>query len=151
MHAGQDHWGLRMAYLSDCDWDIFVSYAHDDKPKIGPAANWIVKFVEGLAVELNRYTGVHFNIYFDQNAQRFNEEIGGILDKVRRSAIFLMIGSPNFLQSSWCRNEIRTFRESVDDTSRIFIAEIMGLRGRAYPVEVPNNLQARFWENEGGA
>ncbi|HMJ92668.1 MAG TPA: toll/interleukin-1 receptor domain-containing protein [Allosphingosinicella sp.] len=139
-----------MAYLSDCDWDIFVSYAHDDKPKVGPAAKWIVRFKEALAVELNRYTGEHFNIYFDEDAQRFDDEIENILAKVRKSGIFLMIGSPNFVASPWCRNEIRTFREEIGDPSRIFIAEIMALRGRDYPVDVPNNLQARFWTREDG-
>src|SRR5688572_32352559 len=100
MHAGRDVWGLRMAYLSDCDWDIFISYAHDDKPRVGPAAKWIARFKEALAVELNRYAGEHFNIYFDEDAQRFDDEIENILAKVRKSGIFLMIGSPNFVASS---------------------------------------------------
>lgn len=139
-----------MAYLADCDWDIFVSYAHDDKPRVGAAAKWIPRFKEALAVELNRYTGEHFSIYFDEDAQRFDDEIENILKKVRRSGIFLMIGSPNFVASAWCRNEIRTFRETVGDPSRIFIAEIMALRGRDYPVDVPNNLQARFWTRDDG-
>ena len=135
-----------MAYLPDYKWDIFISYAHADKPEVGPDANWISNFKELLKVALNRISGEQFGIYFDEHTQRYDTRIDDIPDDVRQSAIFLMIGSNNYVKSTWCAKEVKAFAEEFRDTKRMFVAELVRLRSDlAYPVEVPNNLRVRFW------
>jgi hypothetical protein len=139
-----------MAFVPGHKWDVFISYAHKDRPSVGPTANWIFQFKEQLEVALNQASGEDFEIYFDETGQQLNAEIDDIPNDVAESAVLLLIGSNNYVKSSWCCKEVKTFRDKFDDTGRIFIAELMKLReDLQYPAEVPNNLRAKFWfDNE---
>lgn len=141
-----------MPYVPGFEWDVFISYAHDDKQGDSEDAQWINWFKANLAARLNLISGEQFTIYYDAHAQRFNEPIKDILAKVAKSSIFVIIGSPNYVASTWCRKEVQHFRETFDDISeRTFITEIMRLpASRSYPTDVPANLRALFWYQKDG-
>lgn len=135
-----------MAYVPNCKWDVFISYAHRDIADIDSAANWIASFEKLLKQELGTASGERFDVFFDGRSLALNHEIDEIPDDVTESAILLMIGSNNYVKSDWCCKEAKTFIERFEDPRRVFIAEYMGLRENlSYPVFVPNNRRIQFW------
>ena len=133
---------------ADYDWDIFISYAHDDKPK-GAASNWIEKFKQQLEFQIKTLSGSKYDrIYYDKDTQTYNARVKSILQKVGRSKVLLIIGSPNWVNSRWCQDEAATFIRHHGGAAEIFVAEMMGLRDGRYPVEISELLQARFWQKD---
>ena len=138
-----------MATRSDHEWDLFISYARADKYP-DPRSDWISKFKEKLSHEIEGATGRRLAIFFDETSQRFNEPLTSILDKVRRSRIFLAIGSPNYVGSDWCLNEARAFHERNADVARTFVAELRQMQDEnPYPEPLAGLLHARFWYLDG--
>jgi hypothetical protein len=135
-----------MAYVPKCKWDVFISYAHGDFADLDSPAGWIASFEKLLKQELNTASGERFDIYLDKRSQPLNHEIDEIPADVSESAVFLMIGSNNYVKSDWCWKEAKTFIDRFDDRRRVYIAEFMRLReDLAYPVFVPNNRRIPFW------
>jgi hypothetical protein len=133
---------------ADYDYDVFISYAHDDKPQ-GGGSNWILRFKQQLTYQINSLTGTKYNrIYFDEDVQTYNARVKSILHKVTRSKVLLIIGSPNWANSRWCQDEAEAFVRHHGDSAQIFVAEMMGLRDGRYPAAVSELLQARFWQKD---
>ena len=66
---------------ADYDWDISISYAHDDKPK-GATSNWIEKFKQQLEFQIKTLSGSKYDRIYYQQTQTYNARIKSILQKV---------------------------------------------------------------------
>ncbi|HVQ09871.1 MAG TPA: toll/interleukin-1 receptor domain-containing protein [Allosphingosinicella sp.] len=136
-----------MAYLPNYSWDIFISYAHDDNSNVGPSRNWITKFYERLVPAIQSGVMEKLSVFFDWREQKTYNTIESILTEVQRSAIFVIIGSSNWVRSNWCQRELDTFLTHRSDTTRVFLAELDPPRGEfSYPKSVPDNLRLEFWK-----
>lgn len=139
-----------MAFVPYCEYDIFVSYARvDDEPAPGVEKGWVTTLVEGLRKELARKLGRSdsCSLWMDHQLSRHVQITPEITDTLQRTAILLVILSPGYIASEWCKRERCTFldmvRERVRSGSRVFIVEFDKVAER--PQEFEGLLGYRFW------
>lgn len=117
-----------MAYLSDRNHDVFISYAHDDD-----RIDWVKDFalmLEGelgcqLKIKENQYEKVPVKVWKDSNLPQQGNLSERLEKEIRESAIFLIIMSESYLLSNWCMKEGIMFANSLKGKShlKIFIIE----------------------------
>jgi hypothetical protein len=125
-----------MAYVPGYEYDVFVSYAHvDDR-------DWVLRFVDRLATDLKRLLSPEVTVWIDNQNLRastdFNPEIQRAIE---RSATFLLLPSPNYMQSPYCvRKECQIHLETTIRNRRPrfnadeFINELFAFRCPILPI-----------------
>jgi hypothetical protein len=121
-----------MSFVSDFEFDIFVSYAHvDNLTAAGNSKGWVVQFQQHLEIQLWKRVGrtESVKIWWDpalDGNQLFDKTIQ---NRVQGSALFLALTSAGYLASDYCGQELRCFHQkahgeryglSVGDRLRIF-------------------------------
>ena len=137
--------------FSGYDYDLFVSYAHADDIATDSQGGWVTHFVRQLEPYLRR-RGVPetLRIFFDSRATGGNSHLPELLSAVRRSALFLAVGSPSYAVRDWPRQELDAFVENVSDPSRLFMIECLPLSdGDRYPPPLDRHIPVRFWKASG--
>jgi uncharacterized protein len=108
-----------MAYAPGFDYDIFVSFSHQDnapRPWQAPEhPGWVEQFVRYLEWWLGQRRGlIGLRVWFDKKrltgATDFDARIRGDL---ARTALFLVIHSRNYRASDYCRKELAWFVEAA--------------------------------------
>lgn len=102
-----------MAYTPGVLHDVFVSYARRSN-----RSGWVTQFKDGLEDRLKSTMGGRDerepNVWMDSRLEPgadFHEEIQ---EKLRKTAIFIAVVSPNYVQSSECMDlELRFFQENT--------------------------------------
>jgi len=126
--------------------DVFVSYARVDNEHL-PGANkgWVTTLVDGLKIFLGQRLG-HPNAYslWMDSGLRGNEPVTSVVvEQLENSAILLVILSPGYLVSSWCRDELSLFLNKVSKGSeRVFIVERDDVQ---CPDELSDSRGYKFW------
>jgi hypothetical protein len=124
-----------MPFLTKYKNDVFISYAHlDNEPTLlvnGKQCGWIDVLVEKLARELRQRLGSkQVKVYLDDNDVAGNYPLTPqLIEAVRSSALLLMIVSPGYLGSEWCKRERDTFLTDVRD--RVAQGSVFALFARA--------------------
>jgi len=100
-----------MAQSPGYDHDIFISYAHNDNYGFGGRPGWVDVFEDWLYNWLHKRRGLaDLRIWRDKKRMHgntvFDDAIQNALDS---SALFLALTSRNYLQSDYCRKELRRF------------------------------------------
>jgi hypothetical protein len=117
-----------MSYVPGYDFDFFISYASvDNDPVPSSKLGWVDTLVgiltsgSGLAGKLGRREA--FNYWLDKQQLRGNHEADNhIPEQVRRSAVLVVVLSPGYLASTFCRLELDTFLQSIGGASeRLFV------------------------------
>ncbi|MEM7425249.1 MAG: toll/interleukin-1 receptor domain-containing protein [Pseudomonadota bacterium] len=118
-----------MGYLPDRDFDVFISYAHDDDG----ASGWVSDFSTFLADELGKQLRVREGlseapavaIWKDHKLPRHGALEKRLADAVSGASTLIVVMSPYYLNSRWCRKEGEAFVRSLQDEAdmRIFIVE----------------------------
>ncbi|MBI1196562.1 MAG: hypothetical protein GC203_01715 [Phenylobacterium sp.] len=137
-----------MSYSDDYDYELFVSYAQRDNGReIGRPVTQIVERVEGhLRARLGWQNPPR--IFFDQfDGEITAPRLEDILKAVGRSAVFLAIGSPNYIVRQWPLAELKLFAELPDASKRLVCAEVLPLDPDAggYPSPLNELRQVWFW------
>ncbi|HTW66083.1 MAG TPA: protein kinase [Bryobacteraceae bacterium] len=143
-----------MAITPGFDYDLFVSYAHADDVAADGRGGWIPQFVQQLesAVRQRVRNADALKVYVDSRATGANYHLPELLTAVRKSALFLAIGSPNYADRSWPRQELQAFVEqwAAPDFSRLFLIECLPLsEGEFYPSPLDNHKRVAFWKEDG--
>src|SRR5262249_35117756 len=109
-----------MAYLAPhFEYDVFVSYSRGDPARMGdsPLMRWTSSLIRAVKQDTQRG-----DIEFDKLHIWHDEEIdptAGLTDELRRivksSGILMIIMSPRYLTSAWCKDELGWFREQIRD------------------------------------
>ena len=88
------------------EYDIFVSYSHDDNHAADERQpGWITQFCKDLEAYSKKVTGTNFVVWSDHRIDRsgpFDQQLNTYVDK---SAVLLVINSPSYLNSVWCKHE----------------------------------------------
>ena len=111
-------------------YDIFVSYSSIDNEQ-----GWVADFVKNLKSSLSQHMGVRDpnRVWWDQERVDSLEELTPqIKDRVSRSQVLLVLLSPGYLNSKWCRMERETFFEAHSKAlaqKRVQLVDL-GLLGR---------------------
>jgi hypothetical protein len=118
-----------MAYVPKYEHDVFVSYAHvDDEPEPGETKGWVTTLVSCLKTKLAQKLGRSdaFSLWMDHELlghAGVSQQITGALE---RTATLVVILSPGYIASSWCRREAGAFlshlaRRRESSSSQIFV------------------------------
>lgn len=148
-------------FVPGYDHDIFVSYAHvDDQalPEIGQG--WVTTLVSGVRTLLAQKLGRDeaYSLWMDPQMAGnvpITTQITGMLQK---SATMLVVLSPGYVESTWCKREADTFwaavQEHLDSGGRVFVVErtiteigrpqqFNDLRGYKFWVKEPTRKEPR--------
>ena len=133
-----------MGLIDGFEYDIFISYAHDDN--LGylvndPAEGWVLDFAKRLKEDLSRQlkreigkANRKLEIFWDKDSLQQGEPLDWELnDHVENSAIFCIFMSQNYLESAWCRQELDWFLKTMDRRKDRLIRQHAG---RLWPVIV---------------
>lgn len=138
-----------MDYAEDIKHDVFVSYAHsDDIPE-----RWVTTLVrnlqESLASRLGRADA--YSIWMDRNLIPSHPIPNAITENLERSSTLLVVLSPAYLNSEWCRREANHFLETIRRThtsdQRVFIVEMRPTERSQWPAEFRDLVSLPLWEH----
>ena len=107
-----------MAYLAPhSTHDVFVSYSHGDPRGVGdsPLRRWTVRLVRELEDEI-RSVDPEFDdldVWCDENVDPTAKLTVELRERVKSSGILMVVVSPRYLSSSWCKDELNWFREQL--------------------------------------
>lgn len=149
-----------MAFVPGCEHDVFVSYAHiDNEPLSGAQQGWVSTFVRDVESVVRRKLfdrPKDFDVWVDHELAGNRPFSADIQRAVGNTATLLVIMSPAYLASDWCRREREVFRSQVQDKvragTRVFVVELDRIdeRGRV-PAEFADLLPYRLWIEDGPA
>jgi hypothetical protein len=131
-----------MAFLRPYfEYDVFVSYSHGARrgDAAAPLRDWTLELIRRLETDVRLIdTGFDdLHIWRDEQIDptiHLTEELRG---KVKSSGILLIVMSPRYLASSWCRDELDWFRQQVQDRERdqgrVFVVRAVPSEETAWP------------------
>jgi hypothetical protein len=112
--------------------DIFISYAWaDNEPPIGSVRpkeeRWVWMFEAALSQALGR-KGVKRKVWIDRREVKANEHVLPLLEReLIASQLLLVLMSPSWTASQWCRRELEAFLSHHPDEghrSEVFVIEL---------------------------
>jgi hypothetical protein len=126
--------------------DLFVSYAHEQDPK------WVSLLVQQLEYRVSTLLGEAPRFYFDPFMEQGVFTQSNSIDAVRGSRLLLVILTPRYLASAWCRMELETFLDAGGDTAehRIFIVEAERIEREQWPAPLRDKESIAFWAEDAG-
>jgi TIR domain len=144
-----------MAFVPGYKHDIFVSYAHVDDVPLVDTRGWVSTFVGCLrtllAMRLGRADA--YSIWMDRSLLGNEPFSDALLQNINESAALIIILSPAYLQSEWCRKERNAFLETIRNKSnadnRVFVVETLPTERKTWPEEFKNLLGYPFWKFSG--
>jgi hypothetical protein len=111
-----------MGLIPGFEYDIFVSYAHADDLRDVTDPGWVGALCDKLRAALRnelkgliRHQGRSIEVFWDYSLDRGQPLSEELKEKVRSSAIFLIILSDDYLHSGWCASEAKWFAEVVKE------------------------------------
>lgn len=147
-----------MAYLPQFGDDIFISYAHVDDEAVSEfGQEWVTDTVRCLKTELARKLGRNdaYSLWVDHDLLRSHRVTPQILDRVRQSAVLVVMLSPGYIASDWCRQEREAFfaARRDEDAHNVFVVEIDQVDDFDRPADLADFSPFRFWAKSprGGA
>src|SRR3954452_19159191 len=98
--------------------DIFLSYAHvDDEPDptLPDRPGWVTTLVRGLEKRLAKKLGRvdSYDLWRDAKLSGNAVLTPEILGKVGEAAVLVLVLSPAYLASEWCRREMAAFHQEI--------------------------------------
>ena len=141
-------------FLPDYRYDIFLSYAHVDDWVSNNPPGWVTTFrnrLEGRLVQLlGKRDAVEIWMDHDMNyADGVTDQIMRVLDD---TAILLVVLSPGYAASEWCKKEKNKFLESAASRSgtQIMIVERERYEDDRDPTLelIPDRKKFEFWQRD---
>jgi len=142
-----------MAFVHGFENDVFISYAHADNEVDALGDAWVHQLQQNLRIALKQRLGRgdELAIYFDARRLQGNHPLDEILDSVRKSAVFLAVGSPSYVNRQWTRDELAAFTSASDDPGRLFGIERLPLDpGERFPDPLHDYFRISFWQRDQG-
>lgn len=135
-----------MAFVPGAKNDVFISYAHFDNEGGATGERWVSDFVQRLEGALKQRLGCPVDIYFDTRSLEGHTVLSEILENVRRSAVFVPILSPSYVNRQWTRDELEAFVAAEALNRIIFTIERLPLElEEEYPHALRERKRSQFW------
>lgn len=121
--------------------DVFVSYSHGVRGRENdePLKDWTLELIHRLETDI-RAIDVEFDdlvIWRDEHLDPTVYLSDEIRSKVEGSGILMIVMSPRYLASSWCKDELEWFRQQVQDRARdhgrVFVIRALRTDERSWP------------------
>jgi TIR domain len=145
-----------MGFLSNFDEDVFISYAHNDDDVFAPEPwGWVTRLHQDLEQRVRNYLGADVRFWRDCEIRNNDDFTNKILKRLTRTASFLSVLSPSFLQRDWCKRELDAFTGNAEmqmgvlvdnERSRIFKVEKTPVERSALPPAMQGTKTYRFYE-----
>jgi hypothetical protein len=115
----------------DFEKHLFISYAHiDNQPLTPEEVGWITRFHAALQVIVEQHLGRKAEIWRD-NKLRGNDVFGDeILAQFPKTALFLSVLTPRYVQSEWCTRELGEFCSAAERSGGV----VVGNKSRVFKV-----------------
>lgn len=150
-----------MAYVDGFEYDIFISYAHlDNETAFEDEPGWVELFYKDLDLSLGQRYGranavkiwwddrrLEGNTFFDQSIQ----------ESIEKSAIMLCLMSPGYLESEYCKKEMKLFHAKaqqeppglkVGHRSRLLNVLLYNIPYNRWPLELSGTSGFPFYNAE---
>src|SRR5262245_40024767 len=115
-----------MAYVRGFKYDIFISYAHADDAADPQGVKWVSDFQVFLKRAVTQHLGGHEpGVFFDALDLHPNQAIQDVLANACRSAVFLPVISPSYVNREWPLDELTAFCEAAAGPGHIFAVELI--------------------------
>jgi TIR domain len=154
--TGRNRGAREMAYLPNFDEDVFISYAHnDDDVFTGEQWGWVSRLHQDLEQRVRNYLGTDVRFWRDCDIRNNDDFSKKIFNRLMRTATFLSVLSPSFLQREWCKRELESFTGHAESSigilvdeerSRIFKVEKMPIERSALPPTMQGTKSYRFYQ-----
>ncbi|HEX8734117.1 MAG TPA: toll/interleukin-1 receptor domain-containing protein, partial [Pyrinomonadaceae bacterium] len=143
------------------EYDVFISYAHrDNQPLLEEASDrgWVSNFDEILSKFLTRELGRDARIWRDRNNRPGDFFGDKIKENLLKSKSFVLVLSPSYVNSDWCRKELDTYLAErkpirIEDKSCIFPVITKPVEQTQIPPKwqgfLKDVLAAEFFKREG--
>jgi hypothetical protein len=133
--------------------DLFLSYAHaDDAAYDGMADGWVTIFFENLRRRLGERGCGWATLWKDHEQVLGNAPLAGQLnDTLAQASTLVIVISPSYLTSEWCRREREAFLQAVERKvvradSCLFVVEIDELDRQTWPAPLRDLPGYKFWD-----
>jgi hypothetical protein len=111
--------------------NLFISYAHiDNQPLNQGDKGWITRFHEALGAILSMRIGRSAKIWRDEKLRGSDVFSSEIVVQFQQSAALMSIVTPSYLNSDWCKRELREFCEAAQHTGGL----VIGNKSRVFKV-----------------
>jgi TIR domain-containing protein len=112
-----------MAFLlPHFEYDAFVSYSHGSigRESDAPLRDWTLDLINRLETDI-RAVDTEFDDLFIWRDESIDPTIAltdELRGKVKSSGVLLIVMSPRYLNSSWCKDELEWFRQQIQERER---------------------------------
>ena len=147
-----------MTHIPGYQYDIFISYAHDDNVVLEGDVGWVTQFESSLRNWLTKLRSYNnLSIWFDRELNGNTLFDRKIKECVEHSALFFIIHSSNYQQSKYCEKELDCFLQynqryrdgiHIDHESRIFSLLIANINHDHWPKTLSSVPGFRFHDAE---
>ena len=136
---------------------VFISYAHIDNEHFsGTSSGWIDLLHERLEIRLAQLLGKSPTIWRDRKLAGNDVFNDTIVIELSRTAIFLSVLTPRYVQSSSCRSELQDFFRlagqtggvRLNDKHRVFKVAKTYVPLRDHPPQLQELLGYEFYERD---
>ncbi len=131
-----------MAFLRPYfEYDVFVSYSHGVRPgdADAPLKDWTLELIRKLETDI-RLVDTEFrdlHIWRDQQIDPTIQLTDELRAKVSHSGILMIVMSPTYITSAWCKDELEWFKQQVEnrgrDQGRVFVIRAIGTDETRWP------------------
>lgn len=134
-----------MSTTIPADYDVFLSYAHADNK-----TSWVQSVYELLEIKVSEKLGRQARIFFDPQMEIGDRVTKKLVESVKSSGILLIILSPSYLASEWCKRELDQFLAHRKSTERnIFVIEADKVPREEWPAELADLETREMWDTAG--
>ncbi len=99
------------------DYDVFISYSHGDPRGIGrtPLATWTHSLIDELKGDIQSTSTEfdHLAVWDDREADPTLRLTPMLKENVSSSALLVIVMSPRYLGSTWCKDELTWFEQEL--------------------------------------
>ena len=121
-----------MAYLSEFEGDIFISYArYDDEQLKKGEDGWVSHLHRALETLLRRRLGADPQIWRDVGLAGNEFLWDKLANQISKAAVLVSVVSPRYLKSDWCLREVQEFCRVADDHGGLRVDEAINRRPHA--------------------
>lgn len=99
-----------MGYIDGFEYDLFISYAHNDNHPIGVDSGWVDQFHQQLENWLKYRRGLtQLKVWRDKDLDGNTDFNLAIKNRIKESVLFLVLNSHNYVNSEYCNKELNWF------------------------------------------
>jgi hypothetical protein len=130
-----------VTYVPGFAHDIFVSYAHGPPQsgrRVDLMSDWTHSFVDDLQSQLDVLLGTkdqkrRVSIFIDRALDGNRPLSESLTAKAKQSALLLVVMSHYYLDSPWCRDELKWFSDQAGSNDKVFVVKAFNTAAELWP------------------